>query len=83
MLQWADQRGGLRERDYRVASVTITEPQHLNLDSTTSDDELTLLTCYPFGPQPTSPQRLIVHATPTGPSRAVEATEGHTLQARG
>ncbi|MBI3475873.1 MAG: class GN sortase [Acidobacteria bacterium] len=66
---WFDSRERkLRERDYTVTLIRVVDPQDVTLLAPTSEDELTLVTCYPFGSSPTSPQRFIVRATPAGSS---------------
>ncbi|HLY99703.1 MAG TPA: sortase, partial [Candidatus Angelobacter sp.] len=65
-------RGGLQERTYTVNLVRVVEPQDTSLLAPTPDDELTLITCYPFGRGPRSPQRFIVRASPVGTGRAVQ-----------
>lgn len=64
-IEWLDrQRGALRTRTYMVSRVRIVSPNDLDLLNPTPDDTLTLITCYPFGSSPTSPQRFIVRAEP-------------------
>jgi sortase A len=66
-IQWFDaHRGGLQERTYTVNRISVVEPQDTALLAPTADDELTLITCYPFGLGPHSPQRYIVRASPLG-----------------
>jgi len=69
-LEWVDGRKGLRRRSYRVDVIRITEPSESELLSETTDDALTLITCYPFGARPDSPQRFLVRATPVKSYRA-------------
>jgi sortase A len=70
MLQWFDaRRRKLRQRSYTVSEIHIIDPQDTALLEPTSEDALTLITCYPFGSSPTSPQRYVVRAIPSGPSR--------------
>lgn len=45
-----------------VETISIVEPQDTSLLTSTDDDVLTLITCYPFGASPTSPLRYIVRA---------------------
>ena len=72
-IQWFDgHRGGLQERNYAVNLVRVVEPQDTSLLAPTPDDELTLITCYPFGRGPRSPQRFIVRASPLGSGRPVQ-----------
>ncbi len=83
-IDWFDPRnGGLRERSYNVTMIRVVDPKDVDLLGPTQgdDDALTLITCYPFGLGPTSPQRFIVRASPLGASRiaAVEATDSLLL----
>jgi sortase A len=72
-IQWFDAyRGGLQERTYRVNAISVVEPQDTTLLEPTPEDELTLITCYPFGRGPRSPQRYIVRASPVDPVRTVQ-----------
>lgn len=61
-LEWFDAKGGLRKRSYRVEAIRVVDAAELKI--TSADDELTLVTCYPFGARPTSPQRFVVIAEP-------------------
>jgi sortase A len=64
-LQWFDARSRrLRERRYAVTEIHVVSPENLDLLEPTPNDELTLLTCYPFGHGPRSPQRFVVRADP-------------------
>lgn len=73
--EWFDaQRGGLLERTYIVTTIQIVQPQDLDLLEPTSEDALTLITCYPFGHSPYSPQRFIVRAVPLGESRIAQGS---------
>ena len=68
-VQWFDPRKHeLRERIYNVSFIRIVTPEDLTLLAPTPEDALTLVTCYPFGHSPRSPQRFEVRASPTGPS---------------
>ena len=72
-IQWFDaHRGGLQERTYTVNMISVVEPQDTALLAPTSEDELTLITCYPFGRGPRSPQRYIVRALPAGNGQNLE-----------
>ena len=63
-LEWFDPRvGGLHQRIYTVDLTRVVDPQDVALLAPTSDDVLTLITCYPFGYGPRSPQRFVVRAT--------------------
>ncbi len=64
-LEWFDRRSGaIHGRTYTVTLIRIVEPQDVDLLAPTSEDALTLITCYPFGYGPRSPQRYIVRASP-------------------
>jgi sortase A len=65
-MDWFDGRGGLHSRIYSVSEIRVTEPSDLTLLAPTGEDTLTLITCYPFGSRPTSPQRFVVRAAPVG-----------------
>jgi len=70
-LEWYDRRDReLRQRRYVVESIRVVDPQEMEALAPTTDDALTLLTCYPFGSSPTSPQRYVVRAVPIAPSSA-------------
>lgn len=72
-LQWFDRRQHrLRQRSYTVSEIRIIDPQDTALLEPTSDDALTLVTCYPFGNSPTSPQRFVVRAMPSAPDRVAQ-----------
>jgi sortase A len=73
-IAWFDaRRGGLYERAYAVNFIQIVTPQDVELLAPTSEDALTLVTCYPFGSSPHSPLRYVVRASPSGPSHPAEA----------
>jgi sortase A len=63
-LEWCDSHRRLHRRNYRVSEIQVVEPQDVTLLAPTSQDALTLITCYPFGRSPRSPQRFIVRALP-------------------
>jgi len=64
-LEWFDSRSRhLRQRAYVVRTIDIVFPDDVRLLTPTSNDALTLITCYPFNHAPHSPQRYIVRATP-------------------
>ena len=71
-LEWFDSHGGLHQRTYSVEKIRVVDPQDVMLLAPTSDDALTLITCYPFGHGPRSPQRFIVRAVPLGASSLVK-----------
>jgi len=52
--------------------ISVVEPQDTALLAPTADDALTLITCYPFGRGPRSPQRYIVRASPLGNGQNLE-----------
>lgn len=67
-LEWFDaHRHKLRQRTYSVSEIHVIDPQDTALLQPTSEDVLTLVTCYPFGASPTSPQRYVVRAIPSRP----------------
>jgi len=73
-IQWFDgHRAGLHERTYAVNAINVVAPQDTALLAPTSGDALTLITCYPFGHSPRSPQRFIVRASPLGSGRPVQS----------
>jgi sortase A len=74
-IEWFDARGHrLRERAYTVTAIRIVDPQDVTLLAPTPDDALTLVTCYPFGRSPSSPQRFVVRASPVGASHREQHT---------
>jgi len=73
LVQWFQPlRGGLQEQTYTVSTISVVEPQDTTLLAPTPEDELTLITCYPFGRGPRSPQRFIVRASPLGNGQNLE-----------
>ena len=73
LVDWFQtRRGGLQERTYMVNKISIVDPQDTALLAPTPEDELTLITCYPFGRGPRSPQRFIVRASPVGTDQNLE-----------
>ena len=65
VVAWYDWRTkSVNETKYRVSFVRVVNPNELNLLAPTTEDALTLITCYPFGHGRTSPQRFIVRALP-------------------
>ncbi len=74
-LAWFDaRRGGLVGRTYSVELIRVVQPEDVSLLAPTAEDALTLVTCYPFGRGPRSPQRFVVRATPVGASRLLQIT---------
>ena len=74
-IEWYDaRRSGLRTRTYIVNEIRVVAPEDVSLLAPTSDDALTLVTCYPFGRSPRSPERFIVRALPVSPSRLAQAS---------
>ena len=67
-VEWFDARGGLHRRTYTVNAIRVVRPRDLTLLAPTSEDALTLVTCYPFGRSPRSPLRYVVRALPFGPA---------------
>jgi LPXTG-site transpeptidase (sortase) family protein len=52
--------------------IRVVQPDDVELLAPTPNDELTLVTCYPFGRSPRSPQRFLVRASPNGPSHPTQ-----------
>jgi sortase A len=74
-LEWYDsRRSGLRTRTYIVDDIRVVTPEDVGQLAPTSDDALTLVTCYPFGRRPRSPRRFMVRALPASPSRSAQAS---------
>lgn len=74
-VEWFDVRKReLRERTYTVDDIRIVAPEEVALLTPPSGDALTLITCYPFGHSPHSPQRFVVLASPAGRSRLAESS---------
>lgn len=69
-IEWAGVHRRLHQRTYAVEAIRVVEPKDGTLLAPTPEDALTLITCYPFGPSPHSPQRYVVRASPVGPDRA-------------
>lgn len=75
-MEWFDAlHGGLKKQPYAVTLIRIVNPDDLELLEPTSEDELTLITCYPFGRSPFSPQRFIVRASPVNQSEMEQSSE--------
>jgi sortase A len=70
-LEWFDSHLQLHQRSYKVSQIRVVDPKDVALLAPTSEDALTLITCYPFGRSPRSPQRFIVRASPTGTNFAL------------
>jgi sortase A len=69
-IEWVDPHGrGLHRRSYTVDLIRVVDPEDVTLLAPTSEDALTLVTCYPFGRGARSPQRYVVRAVPRGPIR--------------
>ena len=69
-VEWLDAQRRLRTHDYTVSAIRIVEPQDAAMLASTPDPALTLITCYPFGASPRSPQRFVVRAAPAESSVA-------------
>ena len=67
-LEWFDPHGGeLHRRSFEVGEIRVVDPKDVTLLAPTSEEALTLITCYPFGHSARSPLRYIVRAVPLGP----------------
>lgn len=73
-LEWFDSHRQLHQRSYKVRGIQVVDPKDVMLLAPTSEDALTLITCYPFGRSPRSPQRFIVRASPVDASSALRAS---------
>ena len=51
---------------YRVSMTKIVKPTEVDVLENQAKDMITLVTCYPFGRGPGSPQRYVVRASPVG-----------------
>jgi sortase A len=80
-VEWFDpRRGGLHQRTYTVDVIRVVDPQDVTLLGPTSDDVLTLITCYPFGYGARSPQRFIVRALPVAKRALAGAVVGSEVR---
>jgi len=68
-LEWFDSHRQVHQRTYSVSEIRVVDPQDVTLLAPTSQEALTLITCYPFGRSPYSPQRFIVRALPGDENR--------------
>jgi len=67
LVETVDARGQPFTRRFVVQSIHVIAPEDTRFIAPTSESRLTLITCYPFGPQPDSPQRYVVVALPEEP----------------
>jgi sortase A len=68
-ISWFDSRRRAQyERTYRVSLIRVVDATDFAMLAPTSEDALTLVTCYPFGRGAGSPQRYMVRALPAGPA---------------
>jgi sortase A len=65
-------RRAASERLYTVSMIRVQDPKEMTLLGPTTEDALTLLTCYPFGRGSRSPQRLLVRAQLVGEGYAMQ-----------
>jgi sortase A len=64
LLEWRDgAAAAARRRSYRVSRTVVIDPGDVRYLQPTEEDALTLVTCFPFGYGPRSPQRYVVRAT--------------------
>ena len=62
-LEWADRAAHrAAQRWYRVESIRVVDPEEVGHLAPTTEDVLTLVTCYPFGRGRLSPKRYVVRA---------------------
>ena len=74
-LEWFDSHRQLHQRTYSVSEIRVVDPRDVTLLAPTSQEALTLITCYPFGRSPYSPQRFIVRALPVEENRAARNSD--------
>jgi sortase A len=74
-LEWFDSHRQLHQRTYSVSEIRVVDPRDVTLLAPTSQEALTLITCYPFGRSPSSPQRFIVRALPVEENRAARNSD--------
>ena len=74
-LEWFDADRHLFRRSYVVNTIRVVEPRDTTMLTSTDDDVLTLVTCYPFGASPRSPLRYIVRAAPALTAQSGEGGE--------
>ncbi|MEO6324886.1 MAG: sortase [Thermoanaerobaculia bacterium] len=70
ILEWrarGDATGTLHRSRYRVQALSVVDAHDTRALGDTLDDRLTLVTCFPFGPNPGSPSRYVVLARPDAP----------------
>lgn len=72
-VEWFDSHRQLHQRTYSVSEIRVVDPQDVTLLAPTSQEALTLITCYPFGRSPYSPQRFIVRALPVDENRVARS----------
>jgi len=70
-LEWFDSHRELHQRTYKVSEIQVVDPKDVTLLAPTGEDALTLITCYPFGRSPRSPQRFVVRASPVATNLAL------------
>lgn len=73
-IQWFDSRGGVHQRVYLVSDTRVVQPRDVTPLMMNPDDSLTLITCYPFGLSPHSPERFVVRASPISGSSSRPAS---------
>ena len=78
VIEW---RGG--KRRYAVSEIHVVDPADTAWLEPTAHDALTLVTCYPFGRRPTSPQRYVVRADPVDLTPQAEASSRCTVAPAG
>jgi len=74
-LDWVDTAGKTHQRTYTVETIRVVKPEAVAQMRPTEQDSLTLITCYPFGKRPTSPQRFVVQAIPVGSESLVASSK--------
>ncbi|HEX4488894.1 MAG TPA: class GN sortase [Terriglobales bacterium] len=63
-LEWFDGKAVPHSRRYSVNLVRVVDPEDVTMLAPSAEEEITLITCYPFGHAPSSPRRFVVQALP-------------------
>ncbi len=63
-IEWLGSKNHLESRNYSVEFVRVVQPKDVSLLLPSYEDRLTMITCYPFGVSPSSPERFVVRAVP-------------------
>ena len=69
-------RGEEGEREYRLASRRVVSPSEVGVLAPTEEEQVTLVTCYPFHWIGPAPYRIVWQALPAASSLRAEAPAG-------